>query len=253
MKVFAWSSSNPVFNDYGKIDKIVDSVSRIEESLKVREQSKSRKGTVDVILGAQWGDEGKGKLVDILSKDYKICARVAGGSNAGHTIVVDGKKYKFHLVPSGILNPKTTCVVGNGVVVHLRGLLSELATLREAGVDYNGRLLLSDRAHIVFDFHQTVDALNEQQLASKFLGTTKKGIGPAYSSKTMRNGLRIGDLKDMEYFESRLRSLVVQLGMYFEMLICLNRYFVHSWFVLAYRGKLSWIKDRCRPGARILP
>eukprot|EP00596_Hydrurales_sp_CCMP1899_P003787 CAMPEP_0119041920 /NCGR_PEP_ID=MMETSP1177-20130426/14210_1 /TAXON_ID=2985 /ORGANISM="Ochromonas sp, Strain CCMP1899" /LENGTH=470 /DNA_ID=CAMNT_0007008347 /DNA_START=76 /DNA_END=1485 /DNA_ORIENTATION=- len=171
----------------------------------------AKRGSVDVIVGAQWGDEGKGKLVDILSADYEICARVAGGSNAGHTIVVDGKKYKFHLVPSGILNKNSHCVVGNGVVVHLRGLLAELKTLREANIDYKGRLHLSDRAHIVFDFHQAIDGLNEAKLGDKKLGTTHKGIGPAYSSKTMRNGLRIGDLRDMEFFESRLRGLVKQL------------------------------------------
>jgi adenylosuccinate synthase len=146
-----------------------------------------------------------------LSADYDICARVAGGSNAGHTIVVDGRKYKFHLVPSGILNPKANCVVGNGVVIHLRGLLAELEELTSAGVDYKGRLHLSDRAHIVFDFHQKIDCLNEAQLAGNKLGTTGKGIGPAYSSKTMRNGLRVGDLKDMVFFESRLRSLAKQL------------------------------------------
>jgi len=174
-------------------------------------EAESQPGTVDVVLGAQWGDEGKGKLVDILSSNYDICARVAGGSNAGHTIVVEGKKYKFHLVPSGILNPKVVCVVGNGLVVHLRGLLSELDALEKAGIDYAGRLLLSDRAHIVFDFHQQIDAINEQRLGGNKLGTTHKGIGPAYGSKVMRNGLRLGDLQDMAFFEARLRSLVLQL------------------------------------------
>ena len=171
----------------------------------------SKSAAVDVVLGAQWGDEGKGKLVDILGADYDICARVAGGSNAGHTIVVEGKKYKFHLVPSGILNPKSHCVVGHGVVVHLRGLLAELATLREANIDYKDRLHLSDRAHIVFDFHQEVDGINEQRLAGDKLGTTKKGIGPAYGSKVQRNGLRIGDLQDMPYFEAKLRTLIASL------------------------------------------
>ena len=179
----------------------------LSQSDSVQCENSSAPGTVDVIIGAQWGDEGKGKLVDILSFDYKLCARVAGGSNAGHTIVVNGKKYKFHLVPSGILNEDARCVVGNGVVVHLRGLMKELADLKAAGVDYDGRLLLSDRAHIVFDFHQTVDGLNEARLAGNKLGTTKKGIGPAYGSKVMRNGLRIGDLKDFDDFEVRFRRL----------------------------------------------
>ena len=166
---------------------------------------------VDVVLGAQWGDEGKGKLVDILGADYDLCARVAGGSNAGHTIIVGGRKFKFHLVPSAILNPQSQCIIGHGVVVHLRGLLEELRLLRAAGVSYEGRLFLSDRAHIVFDFHQEVDGINEQRLEGNKLGTTRKGIGPAYGSKVQRNGLRVGDLQDMAYFESRLRSLVKQL------------------------------------------
>ena len=178
---------------------------------RVAEADKAPGGRVDVVLGAQWGDEGKGKLVDILSFDYDICARVAGGSNAGHTIVADGKKYKFHLVPSGILNKNGKCIIGNGVVVHLRGLMEELKMLEEAGVDYSGRLFISDRAHIVFDFHQEIDGLNEKQLGGNKLGTTHKGIGPAYSSKTMRNGLRCGDLVDMDYFASRLGSLAAQL------------------------------------------
>jgi adenylosuccinate synthase len=191
-----------------------------------------KKGAIDVVLGAQWGDEGKGKLVDILAADYDICARVAGGSNAGHTIVVGGKKYKFHLVPSCILNKQSHCVVGHGVVVHLRGLLQELRSLDAAGVDYTGRLHLSDRAHIVFDFHQQVDGINEARLGGDKLGTTKKGIGPAYGSKIQRNGatsvkscrdyyvtavhfcvsgLRIGDLRDMVYFEAKLRTLIKHL------------------------------------------
>lgn len=184
---------------------------QFDADVNVAHCEKAKGGKLDVIVGAQWGDEGKGKLVDMLNFDYDICARVAGGSNAGHTIVADGKKYKFHLVPSGILNKAGSCIVGNGVVVQLRELIDELVMLEEAGVDYKGRLFLSDRAHIVFDFHQKIDGLNEARLGGKKLGTTGKGIGPTYGSKVMRNGVRIGDLKDMAYFESRLRSLVKQL------------------------------------------
>mmetsp|Transcript_7997 Transcript_7997/g.17830 ORF Transcript_7997/g.17830 Transcript_7997/m.17830 type:complete len:520 (-) Transcript_7997:115-1674(-) len=162
---------------------------------------------IDVVLGAQWGDEGKGKLVDILSQDYDVCARVAGGSNAGHTIVVEGKKYKFHLLPSGVLNEKATCVIGNGVVVHIPAFLNELDSLNAAGVDYAGRVYISDRAHLVFDFHQDVDGRQEAKLGRHKIGTTKKGIGPAYASKISRNGLRVGDLQDWEYFERRFRAL----------------------------------------------
>lgn len=165
------------------------------------------KNGIDIVLGAQWGDEGKGKLVDLLSQDYDVCARVAGGSNAGHTIVVEGKKYKFHLLPSGVLNPKATCVVGNGVVVHIPSFLNELDTLSQSGVEYEGRVFLSDRAHLVFDFHQEVDGRQEDGLGRHKIGTTKKGIGPAYSSKISRNGLRVGDLQQWEYFERRFRDL----------------------------------------------
>jgi adenylosuccinate synthase len=162
---------------------------------------------IDIVLGAQWGDEGKGKLVDLLSQDYDVCARVAGGSNAGHTIVVEGKKYKFHLLPSGILNPNAVCVIGNGVVVHLPSFLNELEALQLSGVECEGRVKISDRAHIVFDFHQEVDGTQEEGLGRHKIGTTKKGIGPAYASKISRNGLRVGDLQNWEYFEQRFRAL----------------------------------------------
>lgn len=124
---------------------------------------------------------------------------------------LQGKKYKFHLIPSAILHPKVRCVVGNGVVVHVQGLMNEMAALTAAGIDFSGRLILSDRAHIVFDFHQQIDGYNERNLAGNKIGTTLKGIGPAYGSKTMRNGLRLGDLKDMAYFEARLRALAQQI------------------------------------------
>jgi len=201
-------NSKDTVND--KLNHIMGSLDRIEKSTSSL-QKKEKKGNIDVVLGSQWGDEGKGKLVDILSSDYEICARVAGGSNAGHTIVVNNVKYKFHLVPSGILNKNVVCIIGNGVVVHLRGLLEELKSLDAVGVEYKGRLLISDRAHIVFDFHQKIDGLNEKSLGDQKLGTTHKGIGPSYSSKTNRNGLRVGDLLDMKYFESRLRSLIKTL------------------------------------------
>ncbi|KAJ0399360.1 hypothetical protein ATCC90586_006815 [Pythium insidiosum] len=163
---------------------------------------------VDVVLGAQWGDEGKGKLVDNLSQNYDVIARVAGGANAGHTIVHNGKKYKFHLVPSGILNPNAVCVVGNGVVVHLPSLLKELDELKRMGVDYEGRILLSDRAHLVLDLHQEIDGLNEERRGRNKIGTTKKGIGPAYSSKMLRNGVRVGDLRYFDDFAEKLRDQV---------------------------------------------
>jgi len=169
--------------------------------------AKNSDNGIDVVLGAQWGDEGKGKLVDLLSQEYDVCARVAGGSNAGHTIVVGDKKYKFHLLPSGILNKEAHCVVGNGVVIHLPSFLNELDSLSKNDIDHAGRVLLSDRAHLVFDFHQEVDGRQEDKLGRHKIGTTKKGIGPAYASKISRNGIRVGDLQDFEYFEQRFRQL----------------------------------------------
>lgn len=190
---------------------ISGAVSEIESSLGLESSavraSTKRKQKIDVVLGAQWGDEGKGKLVDMLSQEYDVCARVAGGSNAGHTIVVDGVKYKFHLLPSGILNPDAIGIVGNGVVVHLPSFLKELDGLSAEGVNHEGRVFISDRAHLVFDFHQTVDGALESRLGRNKIGTTKKGIGPAYASKISRNGVRVGDLENWEYFEQRFRAL----------------------------------------------
>lgn len=120
---------------------------------------------------------------------------------------MNGVKYKFHLLPSGVLNKEASCVIGNGVVVHIPSFLSELDGLEASGIDYKGRVFLSDRAHLVFDFHQAVDGALEMRLGRNKIGTTKKGIGPAYASKISRNGVRVGDLKDWDYFEERFRAL----------------------------------------------
>eukprot|EP01100_Stratorugosa_tubuloviscum_P004812 TRINITY_DN2215_c0_g1_i1.p1 TRINITY_DN2215_c0_g1~~TRINITY_DN2215_c0_g1_i1.p1 ORF type:complete len:431 (-),score=222.62 TRINITY_DN2215_c0_g1_i1:125-1417(-) len=164
-------------------------------------------GQVVAVLGAQWGDEGKGKIVDIVGSEFGICARFNGGSNAGHTIVVNGCKYAFHLLPSGILHETCIALLGNGVVVHIPTLLVELKQL-EGKVNYQNRFKISDRAHIVFDFHQTIDGLNETSLGDNKIGTTRKGIGPCYSSKMQRLGIRIGDLLEFEVFEKKFRKLV---------------------------------------------
>ncbi|VDB89651.1 unnamed protein product [Peniophora sp. CBMAI 1063] len=170
-------------------------------------------GKATVVLGAQWGDEGKGKLVDVLSADADICARCAGGNNAGHTIVApgpDGKKttFAFHLLPSGLVNRSTAGLIGAGVVVHIPSFFEELDQLEAQGLDCTGRLFVSDRAHIVFDFHQIVDGLKEVELGAKSIGTTKRGIGPAYSSKASRSGMRIHHLFDQETFALKFRKLV---------------------------------------------
>jgi len=171
-----------------------------------------------VVLGTQWGDEGKGKIVDALCGQYDIIARCAGGNNAGHTIVVDGKTFKFHLLPSGLVHPNTTCIIGNGVVIHVPAFFQELDDLIKEGInvyhpDGSPRILVSDRAHLVLDYHQVVDKLREEERrqgsAGKDLGTTKKGIGPAYSSKASRTGLRVCDLFEWEHFETLYRSGLV--------------------------------------------
>ncbi|KAI9162063.1 hypothetical protein LWI28_023408 [Acer negundo] len=166
-------------------------------------------GQVSGVLGCQWGDEGKGKLVDILAEHFDIVARCQGGANAGHTIYnAEGKKFALHLVPSGILNEGTICIIGNGVVVHLPGMFNEIDGLEANGVNCKGRILVSDRAHLLFDFHQEVDGLREAELAKSFIGTTKRGIGPAYSSKVNRNGIRVTDLMHMDTFPQKLDLLL---------------------------------------------
>lgn len=167
---------------------------------------------VSVVLGSQWGDEGKGKLVDILAADIDVCARCAGGNNAGHTIVVPingiKKSFAFHLLPSGLVNPKCTGLIGNGVVIHVPSFFAELDALESQGLDCTGRLLVSDRAQLVFDFHQIVDGLKEVELGGSSIGTTKKGIGPAYSGKASRSGLRVHHLFEPEVFASKFRKVV---------------------------------------------
>jgi len=165
------------------------------------------------VLGTQWGDEGKGKLVDILSADVDICARCAGGNNAGHTIVVSGPNnvkttYAFHLIPSGIVNPNCIGFIGSGVVLHIPSFFAELDALQSKGLECANRIIISDRAHLVFDFHQIVDGLKEVELGGSSIGTTKKGIGPAYSGKASRSGLRIHHLFDSGTFAEKFRKIV---------------------------------------------
>ncbi|KIO29182.1 hypothetical protein M407DRAFT_173033 [Tulasnella calospora MUT 4182] len=169
--------------------------------------------TATIVLGSQWGDEGKGKLVDILAQETDVCCRCAGGNNAGHTIVIkdaSGQKvmYDFHLLPSGLINPNCVGIIGSGVVIHVPSFFAELDKLQEKGLDCTGRLFISDRAHVVFDFHQIVDGLKEVELGGKSIGTTKKGIGPAYSSKASRSGMRIHHLFNEEAFATKFRQLV---------------------------------------------
>ncbi len=165
---------------------------------------------LSIILGAQWGDEGKGKLVDILSSEFDIVARATGGANAGHTVYVqeggETKKFVFHLLPSGILYPHVTCVIGNGVVLHVETMFEELESLKAAGHDVASRLKISDRVALLFDYHKLMDGAQEDSKGTHKVGTTRRGIGPAYSDKINRRGLRLCDLKDWERFEERYRA-----------------------------------------------
>ncbi|KAF1923599.1 adenylosuccinate synthetase [Didymella exigua CBS 183.55] len=160
-----------------------------------------------VVLGAQWGDEGKGKLADILANESQLCCRAQGGNNAGHTIVANGVTYDFHILPSGLVNPNCVNVIGSGCVVHVPSFFKELEALDKHGLDTKDRIYISDRAHVVFDVHQLVDGLEEVELGGGNIGTTRKGIGPAYSSKMTRSGLRMCDLFDEEVFEKKLRRV----------------------------------------------
>lgn len=162
-----------------------------------------------VILGSQWGDEGKGKIVDLLATKADVVCRFNGGNNAGHTVIANGIEYDFHLLPSGIINENCISIIGNGCVIHISDLLKEIAKNEAKGLkDWQKRLYISDRAHLVFDLHQEIDGLVEGSKGKDSLGTTKKGIGPTYSSKATRNGIRVCDLNDFGIFEQKFRALV---------------------------------------------
>lgn len=157
-----------------------------------------------IVLGCQWGDEGKGKIVDLLAAEADIIARFQGGANAGHTIVVDDRKYKFHLLPSGILHPGKQCIIGNGVVMDPFGLKEELDVLTEKGISYQGRLWISPATNLVLPYHKLIDAIQENSRGTGNLGTTKRGIGPAYVDKVARHGIRLVDLFAPERLKKRL-------------------------------------------------
>src|SRR5438874_11446837 len=148
------------------------------------------------ILGAQWGDEGKGKIVDLVTPHFSIVARYQGGHNAGHTVYVNGKKFVLRLIPSGILHAGVTCVIGNGVVVDPKALLAEVDELIAAGIDVGNRIVISDKAHLILPYHRDLDLLSEARRGERKIGTTSRGIGPAYEDKIARRGIRVGDLAD---------------------------------------------------------
>ena len=164
--------------------------------------------TVRAVLGGQWGDEGKGKVVDYLSSDANIVARFSGGNNAGHTVINPLGEFKLHLVPAGIFWPDVIGVIGNGVVVDPDALLDEISGLKTRGIDLTGRLVVSERSHLVMPHHVILDELAEQARGSQALGTTGRGIGPAYTDKVARVGIRVADLLDIESLLPRLEGVV---------------------------------------------
>ncbi len=160
--------------------------------------------SVTVLVGSQWGDEGKGKVVDILSENYEIVARYQGGANAGHTIEIGDKKFILHLIPSGILRDDVICVIGNGVVIDPKALLEEIEFLEDHGFKCEGRLFISQNAHLIMPYHKLIDSLNES--GEKKIGTTGRGIGPCYIDKFARKGIRIVDLLNRDILEEKIRT-----------------------------------------------
>ncbi|MDQ1272186.1 MAG: adenylosuccinate synthase [Planctomycetota bacterium] len=160
------------------------------------------------LVGLQWGDEGKGKIVDILTESFDIIVRYQGGSNAGHTVIVNGEKFVLHLIPSGILRKNKFCVIGSGVALDPHQLLEEIDELRKKNIEVGDNLRISEIAHLVFPYHKKLDELSESEKGDEKIGTTRRGIGPCYTDKMARTGIRVADLYHPEYFKQRLKKVV---------------------------------------------
>lgn len=170
-----------------------------------------------VVVGTQWGDEGKGKITDFLAEQAEVVARYQGGNNAGHTILIDGKKFKLHLIPSGVFYDNKLCVIGNGMVIHPEAFIQEINYLHENGIS-TSNLKVSDRAHVIMPYHLKLDKIEEERKGDQKIGTTGKGIGPCYMDKAARIGIRIADLIDPAEFEKKLRRNVAEKNRLFELL-----------------------------------
>lgn len=163
-----------------------------------------------VVIGAQWGDEGKGKITDFLAAEADVVVRYQGGNNAGHTVEVEDKRYKLHLIPSGILNDNALCVIGDGVVIDPEALINEIMYLEKEGISVNpDKLVISDRAHLIMPYHKVIDSLSEKSKGKDDIGTTGKGIGPCYADKHERSGIRICDLLHPDIFKEKLTANVI--------------------------------------------
>jgi adenylosuccinate synthase len=163
-------------------------------------------GSSAVVVGAQWGDEGKGKIVDVLSENFSVVARYAGGHNAGHTVIINGKKFILQLVPCGVLRAGCRSVIGNGVVLDPIAFLKEVAALREAGVKVDGSIFVSNRAHVILPYHRMIELASENAPGRVKIGTTSRGIGPAYEDKMGRRGLRVADLLDLQLLRTHIEN-----------------------------------------------
>ena len=172
-----------------------------------------KKGKTAVIVGAQWGDEGKGKIVDVLSENFSVVARYAGGHNAGHTVIINGKKFVLQLVPCGVLRAGCRSVIGNGVVLDPIAFLKEVGALREAGVKVDGHLFVSNRAHVILPYHRMIELAAENAPGRVKIGTTSRGIGPAYEDKMGRRGLRVADLLDLKLLKKHIENAVREKNM----------------------------------------
>jgi adenylosuccinate synthase len=172
-----------------------------------------KKGKTAVIVGAQWGDEGKGKIVDVLSENFSVVARYAGGHNAGHTVIINGKKFILQLVPCGVLRTGCRSVIGNGVVLDPLALLKEVGALREAGIKVDGNLFVSNRAHVILPYHRMIELAAENAPGRVKIGTTSRGIGPAYEDKMGRRGLRVADLLDLQLLKKHIENAVREKNM----------------------------------------
>jgi len=171
-----------------------------------------------VVVGAQWGDEGKGKVIDVLTEDADILIRFQGGHNAGHTVIADGEEFIFHLIPSGLLHPGKVGLIGNGVVVDPEALLNEMERLKARGIDVERAVKLSDQAHLIFPYHKRLDVLEEGARTGGRIGTTGRGIGPCYVDKVARCGIRVADLCSEQVFAAKLKSNVTEKNRLFKLL-----------------------------------
>jgi adenylosuccinate synthase len=215
-----------------------------------------------VLLGTQWGDEGKGKIVDWLTERFDIVARYQGGNNAGHTVIIDGEKTVLHLVPSGILRPQRVCVIGNGVVVDPEALFAEIDHLEGAGIDVDGRLLVSQRAHVILPYHRGIELGSERRRGEDNIGTTKRGIGPCYEDKMARSGIRVVDCIDHDVLAHKVRANVVVVNELLESLYdhppfdadeIIETYAAHGERLKAYAADTSlYLNDAMDAGKTVL-